>query len=252
MLESNKLIEFSIHSDLKNIDIIKPFQTKHFLPNWFKKIDAHSVEEMNIKGCVPFTDCLSAGYILPLPQDLFVSHRTYNLEKKEEESYYKFSCAADIPTSKAYEYNINSSEQELHNIKQVGGQGSFLGEKNGNQNIIKILNPWRIKTPKGYSCLFTTPFYKEEDHFSIISAIVDTDDFEDNINFPIIFNNDKYPTFKKTFKQGTPYVQVIPFKRDSWKRKYSTIKINKGKRFSYFSSILNRYKKLIWKKKIWN
>ena len=81
MLESNKLIEFSIHSDLKNIEIIKPFQTKHFLPNWFKKIDAHSVEEMNIKGCVPFTDCLSAGYILPLPQDLFVAHRTYNLEK---------------------------------------------------------------------------------------------------------------------------------------------------------------------------
>ena len=251
MLESNKLIEFSIHSDLKNIEIIKPFQTKHFLPNWFKKINAHSVEEMNIKGCVPFTDCISAGYILPLPQDLFVSHRTYNLEKKEEESYYKFSCA-DIPTSRAYEYNINSSEQELHDIKQVGGQGSFLGEKNGNQNIIKILNPWRIKTPKGYSCLFTTPFYKEEDHFSIISAIVDTDDFEDNINFPIIFNNDKYPTFRKTFKQGTPYVQVIPFKRDSWKRKYSTIKINKEKRFFYFSNLLNRYKKLIWKKKIWN
>lgn len=97
MLESNKLIEFSIHSDLKNIDIIKPFQTKHFLPNWFKKIDAHSLEEMNIKGCVPFTDCLSAGYILPLPQDLFVSHRIYNLEKKKKKVTINFLVRTSPP-----------------------------------------------------------------------------------------------------------------------------------------------------------
>ena len=41
--------------------------------------------------------------------------------------------------------------------------------------------------------------------------------FNTEINFPIVINGDKYPTLKTTLKIGTPYVQIIPFKRDNWK-----------------------------------
>ena len=80
-----------------------------------------------------------------------------------------------------------------------------------------LLNPWKIKTPKGYSCLFVPPLNNSDDRFSIIPGIVDTDTFPSEINFPIIINGDKYPVLETTIKKGTPYVQIIPFKRDSGK-----------------------------------
>ena len=73
------------------------------------------------------------------------------------------------------------------------------------------------------------------------------------ITIYFIINYDKYASFKKIFKQGTPYVQIIPFKREPWK-----LQINKGivphlnHRVNYFTKLYNRYKTLIWNKKKWS
>ena len=50
-----------------------------------------------------------------------------------------------------------------------------------------------------------------------------------------------------------PYAQVIPFKRQSWKSKFSTININKNKKdkFNYLSSLYNVYKNKVWHRKKW-
>ncbi len=88
--------------------------------------------------------------------------------------------------------------------------------------LLKILNPWFIKTPPGYSCLFVPPLNNCDDRFDIIPGIVDTDDWDLEINFPFVLNGDKYETLETVIKRGTPYVQVIPFKRDSWEMKIKT------------------------------
>jgi hypothetical protein len=55
--------------------------------------------------------------------------------------------------------NINlNSGIDTHSINQLGE--SPLIEKNKNLPFYKILNPWKIKTPKGYSCLFLPPLKK--------------------------------------------------------------------------------------------
>ena len=140
-----------------------------------------------------------------------------------------------------------------HNIDQLGGKKSFPVKKNGNFSFLKILNPWIIKTPPGYSCLFIPPVLNENDYFSIIPAIVDTDKFSHFVNFPIIINADKYPKFDMMFKQGTPYVQVIPFKRENWKMKIKSKKtkdiVKEG--FGFSLKFLHRYKNLNWHKKSW-
>ena len=100
-------------------------------------------------------------------------------------------------------------------------------EKNKNLNFHKIMNPFIIKTPPGYSSLFLPPMNNPDDRFSIIPGIVDTDTYNLEINFPIVFNGDKYESLKTTIKRGTPYVQVIPFKRDSWKMSIEEIKEKK-------------------------
>lgn len=55
-----------------------------------------------------------------------------------------------------------------------------------------------------------------DDRFSIIPGIVNTDTYNLPINFPILLNGDKYPVQDTLLKKGTPYVQVIPYKRESW------------------------------------
>jgi len=249
----DKKIEFSIHPDLKDIKIIQPKPTKKILPDWFKKLDKHSITYKNIKGCVPFIDNISAGYILPLPQDLYIGHNVVDKTSDNPEPTHFYQFSLHDMFSSNLEYNLNGSNADIHPINQVGGENSFMGLKNGNANVIKILNPWRIKTPPGYSCLFRTPDYTENDYFHIISAIVDTDVFDMHINFPIIINNDKYKSFEKLFKQGTSYVQIIPFKRDSWKHEISTYVRSKSQKgyLEYFTTTINRYRDAVWKKKSW-
>ena len=115
------------------------------------------------------------------------------------------------------------------------------------------MNPWIIKTPPGYSTLFLPPLNNSDDRFNIIPGIVDTDSFNVHINFPIVINGDKYPSLETTIKKGTPYVQVIPFKRDNWKMKINSInqKDIVSSRIFFGLKLLNRYKDKYWKKKLW-
>ena len=54
-------------------------------------------------------------------------------------------------------------------------------------------------------------------------------------------------------KKGTPYVQIIPFKRENWKMKIRGESVdNLRKRSMFFSfTILDNYKNNFWKKKSW-
>jgi hypothetical protein len=147
--------------------------------------------------------------------------------------------------------NLNCKNGDVHPTNQL--LGSPLIEKNKNLPFYKILNPWKIKTPKGYSCLFVPPLNNSDDRFSIIPGIVDTDTFPMEINFPMTINGDKYPVLTTVIKKGTPYVQIIPFKRDKWKMK-TTSRLQKEiiNTKMFFSSVLiDKYKKKFWSKKSW-
>ena len=51
---------------------------------------------------------------------------------------------------------------------------------------------------------------------------------------------------------GTPYVQVIPFKRESWKmeigesKQYRTLEL-----FKFHQKYIHKYKNWFWRKKSW-
>jgi hypothetical protein len=83
---------------------------------------------------------------------------------------------------------------------------------------------------------------------------VDTDKHSLQINFPIVINGDKYPVLETLIKKGTPYVQIIPFKRDSWKMNLKPIEKKEIKRnfLKHGLNLLNMYKTNFWNKKSWN
>ena len=248
----DKEIEFSTHEDYFALKEDYPIPAKLNIPEWFKKLE-HTVETKTIKGCIPFLDTLTSGYILKMPQDFHVKHNVDNINEKEEkfkDSFQTFGLHNQSDLLYAKKINLNSGV-DVHSFIQLG-ESPFV-EKNKNLPFYKIYNPWKIKTPKGFSCLFVPPLNNADDRFSIISGIVDTDTFPNEINFPIVINGDKYPTLETTIRKGTPYVQIIPFKRDSWKMK---LKLRKQKeiinsRLFYGLKLLNIYKDKYWSKKSW-
>ena len=87
-----------------------------------------------------------------------------------------------------------------------------------------------------------------EERFKIIEGVVDTDSYVNIINFPFILKKrDKQFLIKK----GDPMVQVVPFKRESFKM-WSGFYMEELHRKTI--NILNsewvdRYKKMFWSKK---
>jgi len=244
----HKEIEFSAHEDYFALKEDYPIPTKLNIPDWYKKLE-HTILNKTVKGCMPFLDSLTAGYLLKMPQDFYIRHNVLN-ENKEKDSFQTFGLYEVSQLLNAKSINLNSA-LDVHSIKQL--EGSPFVDKNKNLPFYKILNPWKIKTSKGYSCLFISPLNNSDDRFSIIPAIVDTDTFPNEINFPIVINGDKYPILEDTIKKGTPYVQVIPFKRDSWKMKIKS-RLEKeiiNSRMFAGLNLLNIYKQKYWNKKSW-
>jgi hypothetical protein len=247
-----KVIEFSAHEEYFALEEDYPIPTKLNIPEWYKKLE-HTLLNKTVKGCMPFLDTLTSGYLLKIPQDFNVRHNVDNKNEKGEvfkDSFQTFGLHDCSLLLSAQYINLNAG-LDIHTLKQL--EGSPFIEKNSNLPFYKILNPWKIKTPKGYSCLFVPPLNNSDDRFSIIPGIVDTDTFPNEINFPIVINGDKYPVLETTFKKGTPYVQIIPFKRDSWKM---TLKPKPQKEIQNFKlfyglKLLNIYKDKYWHKKLW-
>ena len=248
----NKEIEFSAHEDYFKLKEDYPIPIKLNIPDWYKKLE-HTINNKTVKGCMPFLDTLTSGYLLKMPQDFSVKHNIDdkdNNDKIFKNSFQTFGLSDFNLLLQAKSINLNSGT-DIHNIFQLNG--SPLVEKNKNLPFYKILNPWKIKTPKGYSCLFVPPLNNSDDRFSIIPGIVDTDVFPLEINFPIVLNGDKYPILETTIKKGTPYVQIIPFKRDSWKMslKSSEQKEIQNNKIFFGLKTLNTYKDKYWNKKSW-
>jgi hypothetical protein len=245
----DKEIEFSTQENYFSLKEDYPIPAKLNIPEWYKKLN-HEVFNPTVKGCMPFLDTLTCGYLLKIPQDFHLQHNVKN-NKNLKDSFSMFAMKPFPNLTYDSYLNLNSSSVDVHHQKQLGD--SPYVEKNNNLPFYKIYNPWKIKTPNGYSCLFVPPLNNSDDRFSIIPGIVDTDTFPVEINFPIVINGDKYPILDTTIEKGTPYVQIIPFKRDSWKMKFKASENKKlhESKLLYGLKVFNNYKKRYWNKKSW-
>tara|TARA_R110000751_G_scaffold177176_1_gene283474 strand:+ start:1393 stop:2145 length:753 start_codon:yes stop_codon:yes gene_type:complete len=244
-------IKFIANKDYIKENIDRPEPAKLNIPDWYKKLE-HSLHNKTVKGCMPFLDTLTIGYILRMPADYSITHNVYNTDTNKKDTASETSFT-QVPNSFGNKLNLNKNNNQFHPIEQLGGDKCPIVHKNKNLKIHKLINPWIIKTPPGYSCLFVPPLNNSDDRFSIIPGVVDTDSFQTEINFPMIVNGDKYPVLKSIVKRGTPYVQVIPFKREKWKMSFGSEKHEKGEQIKFFqdSYIINNYKQKYWYKKSW-
>ena len=220
-----KLITFTNVSETASEYAPKP--SVNFIPEWYRKMEIGFPKKQTpdslptIKKCIPVLDAITSGYIIVLPCDVYIS-------------------------TKDGEPNYNSALPNLisfHSRKQA-----YKHPEANDFQFPKWINPWAIKTPKGYSTLFVQPFHRES-VFTILPGIVDTDKYFAAVNFPFVLND---PLFEGLIPAGTPIAQVIPFKRDSWKMELGSEEefkkqLNIAQKLN--TKFFNRYKTMFWSRK---
>jgi len=214
---------------IDTIGVAKEYAPKpaiHFIPDWYKKIEASFPKKVTpdfmptIKKCIPVLDAITAGYIIVSPCDVYVS-------TKDGEPHYNSKIANLI---------------QFHPRKQ-----GYLHPSANDFQFPKWTNPWAIKTPQGYSCLFKSPAHNSNPWFEILEGIVDTDAYNASVNFPFVLKN---PTEEFMIPAGTPIAQVIPFKREEWKSSISDdIKLHQNVSQYLNSQFFDRYKRMFWSRK---
>lgn len=195
-----KIINFI--PSIKNSDIMlePPKPTKNFIPKWYKDSNYYFEDPPNsgvmipqgLKTCKSFIDSMMIGYCILTPFDIFITT--------------KENGEMDI--------RWNGPDQWSGFIdKRSMNQSPTLPTPAGhNSQHLIWQTKWGWKTPRGWSTLVVHPVNRYDLPFTTLSGTIDTDRFHGNGNMPFFIKDG----FTGIIPEGTPYAQLIPFRRASW------------------------------------
>lgn len=208
-----------------------------FIPEWYKKSPLTipgTITNLNLasshatnstyKKCTPFFDAMSIGYIVFLTADIEVVRQENGMP------YIMWRTKRTIITE--------HGRDQWSGLPVPEGYSPF---------VYKWHNDFAVHTPKNYSLLFTQPINRFDLPFQSITGVVDCDLYKLTVQFPFFIKDN----FSGIIEKGTPITQIIPIKREPWKRTVEgyneeIINLNEEK---YYSTINRSYKKNHWSKK---
>jgi len=213
---------------------IKPAKTH--IPEWYKNIKGYNKNNLkiqegqnspvtNLKSCMPFFDSFNTGYMIELAQDVYV-------EIKDGLPCFHWT-----------------SEPDPIGVRDVGE--NIIPIPHGySQTHFTWKNPHILNAKKGYSAIVTHPFNRHDLPFISLTGIMDIDILVGNGNIPFFVQEG----FEGLIPRGTPILQVIPFKRESWKinKDDSLIEKNNKENIDKRRSMIGWYKTNRWQKKEFN
>jgi hypothetical protein len=196
-------VTFMIDKDLYGA-VPEPYPASSDLPDWYKDIPMFATDEhgrddkrhYSIRGCKPFMQSLSLGWMLPLPSDL-------HIVKDQDGARLHF---ADIGSTSMVSTQDRSMYGEEYNMPIDGGVS------------VKFKTPWYISVPENYS-LFNLPILNrwESDiykYFYPFSGIWEADKVVTSVNqFAIMNLPEKINTI---IPAGTPIAQIAAVHRDAF------------------------------------
>ena len=220
------IIEFMCHPEHEGI-VTEPKPAGNYIPDWFKRLN-HTIdpqyaapdhfgnEMATAKKCKPVIDAYNYGFTFTVASDVRI------ISNEDCTEIQAINPVHQLPVV------------EFHNAHQLGG---FNAAKKNQGNAIKFINYWIIKTAPGWSTLFIPPVNNFELPFTCFSGIVDTDCYNNQINFPAVWN---VPNFNGFIKVGTPIVTVIPIRRKTFKQKSNFRVMNEDEMIKH-----DRFKKIL-------
>lgn len=200
---TNKIKFVSNRPWLKKDSSSVPVPTIKEMPEWFRKADRFAINPMTKdywvgpdggkiptwKACPAIFDILSTGYVLRTPCDLKFYLKNSKIAVEVTDPKYKDFC-----TERPF------MPQFVH------PQGYY-------QEHFAWYPDWAVELPDGYSALYTHPLNRFDLPFFMTTGIIDNDKVKLPGTMPFFI----IKGFEGTIPAGTPYAQIIPFKREDWK-----------------------------------
>ena len=211
--------------------------SSEFIPEWYRKSSSKIVgtnselstinpivTNATYKGCTPFFDAITAGYMVYLTADIEVIKQENNLP------YIMWRTQRKIIT----EHSLD----QWRGLPCPEGYSPF---------VYKWHNQFNIKLPKDYSLLFLSPINRFDLPFLSITGIVDCDTYTGTVHFPFFIKN----SFNGIIEKGTPIVQIIPIKREYWKKEHGSYNAKDDilHQEKFLSTIKRSYKNNYWHRK---
>jgi hypothetical protein len=193
-----------------------PSSTQKEIPQWYKDADRFAKNPINgeyykapkevcpfpkegtvddygmiptWKACPAIMDAFMTGYVFKTPCDLtFTKNNLGNLDVKVENPMYQDFCTVRPPMPQ------------------------FEHPRGYYQTHFAWMPDWGMKLPEGYSALFMTPMNRFDLPFMNTTGVVDSDKVELLGSFPFFI----IEGWEGVIAAGTPYLQVLPFKRENW------------------------------------
>ena len=173
-------------------NLLPPVPASSLLPEWYKNQSSYDdFGNPTIKRCLPIFDAMSFGYFLVSQSDITVDST---------------NPGGLVVTSD------NDFNRELFSQHDLQQYDKYPIPSGYHSHVLRIHPMWSVQTPKDYSALFINPVNNGSKNVNAIAGLIDTDNFisDGHLSFFVKENT----IFK--IKKGTPLVQVLPIKRESW------------------------------------
>jgi hypothetical protein len=196
-----KEIKFWSHQEYNNINT-QPVSAKKTMPLWFTKSSKYWLDNdgnpivvngdgdqkyPGFKKCPAMVDIFTSGYSLTTPCDVEIFEEDGKKYSKVEPGFEKFCNKRD-------------------------GAAGFYIPKDYSEDLFHWFPNWGFILPKGYSAMIMHPINHYELPFLTINGIMDSDIYDLPGYQPFFIRKD----FVGIIPKGTPYMQIIPFKRENW------------------------------------
>lgn len=196
-----KFINTRAWSNMESPSAPAPAAQKN-IPEWYRNADrfatkpdgTHWVDPMNggkiptWKACPAIYDIMTTGYVFRTPTDIEFKMVNGKISAKVKDSSY-----ADF-------------------LQVRDPMPDFVEPHGYHKTHFAWFSDWTVSTPEGYSVLYSPPFNRYDLPFLTTSGIIDNDNVSMSGSMPFFVRKD----WEGVLPAGTPYVQLIPFKREDW------------------------------------
>lgn len=205
-----KTIIFGTHDKRLELNTnIHPKPVKKVMPDYLKKIKIDK-QNSNFKSCPSYIDVFKYGYALLAPCDLNI----------------KILKNGTLNWQTGAVFQTTTTEFDIHRNAQFV---SYAPENSDMKAIIKYNYPFKVFTPRGYSCRQIPLPLQYNNEWEVFEGILRTDKIH-HVHLQLIIKTHN----NILIEQGTPLAVFVPFKRDKFKSKIININSNNkyGKKYN--------------------
>jgi hypothetical protein len=203
---------------------------KQKIPDWYKAVKPLEDNRPNllpqngsVKKCLPFLDAMTGGYMIVTSQDIAVEQHN---------------------GSPSFSWKLSVGGLVLIERRPFGFQ--VPAPEGFSEEPFLWTIPFGFDFPEGYSILATHPMNRHDLPFFSMSAMIDADQGMQTGRHPFWLKKG----FEGIIPAGTPVVQLLPIKREGWKKTFDPKIESKIDQFSWkIARELSYYRDKVWKRK---